>query len=74
MILLLPLGVWEQVHQKDGTEYLQDLDKHKKDFIWADDKDGESVELAFSEKKIEARKNWVLKKKHKRIPSLSLKK
>ncbi|KAL2478354.1 DNA topoisomerase 2 [Forsythia ovata] len=44
---------------KEGKEYFKDLEKHKKDFVWADDNDGEAIELAFSKKKIEARKNWL---------------
>ncbi|XP_027113751.1 DNA topoisomerase 2 [Coffea eugenioides] len=44
---------------KEGKEYFKDLGKHKKDFIWVDDNDGEAIELAFSKKKIEARKNWL---------------
>ncbi|KAI7729535.1 hypothetical protein M8C21_029263, partial [Ambrosia artemisiifolia] len=44
---------------KEGAEYFADLERHKKDFIWADDEDGDAIELAFSKKKIEARKNWL---------------
>ncbi|KAH9309452.1 hypothetical protein KI387_037363, partial [Taxus chinensis] len=44
---------------KEGKEYFIDLDKHKKDFVWVDEKDGDAIELAFSRKKIEARKNWL---------------
>ncbi|KAK6928758.1 Histidine kinase/HSP90-like ATPase [Dillenia turbinata] len=44
---------------KEGKEYFNDLDKHKKDFVWKDEQDGEAIELAFSKKKIEARKNWL---------------
>jgi DNA topoisomerase II len=44
---------------KEGKEYFQDIDKNKKDFIWIDEKDGEAIELAFSKKKIEARKTWL---------------
>ncbi|CAI9769727.1 unnamed protein product [Fraxinus pennsylvanica] len=44
---------------KEGKEYFKDLGKHKKDFVWGDDHDGEAIELAFSKKKIEARKNWL---------------
>jgi DNA topoisomerase II len=44
---------------KEGKEYFQDIDKHKKDFIWIDEQDGEAIELAFSKKKIEARKTWL---------------
>ncbi|GKB08597.1 DNA topoisomerase 2 [Tanacetum coccineum] len=44
---------------KEGAEYFADLDHHMKDFVWADDKDGDAIELAFSKKKIDARKKWL---------------
>nr|CAD1831013.1 unnamed protein product [Ananas comosus var. bracteatus] len=44
---------------KEGKEYFQDIDKHKKDFVWVDEQDGDAIDLAFSKKKIEARKNWL---------------
>ncbi|ONK71489.1 uncharacterized protein A4U43_C04F9180 [Asparagus officinalis] len=44
---------------KEGKEYFRQIRKHKKSFIWSDDQDGEAIELAFSKKKIEARKNWL---------------
>ncbi|PON46642.1 DNA topoisomerase II-type [Trema orientale] len=44
---------------KEGREYFQNLGMHKKDFMWADEQDGEAIELAFSKKKIEERKNWL---------------
>ncbi|ESQ54348.1 hypothetical protein EUTSA_v10024219mg [Eutrema salsugineum] len=44
---------------KEGKEYFKRLDLHKKDFVWEDEQDGEAIELAFSKKKIEARKNWL---------------
>ncbi|KAK9128716.1 hypothetical protein Syun_017513 [Stephania yunnanensis] len=44
---------------KEGKEYFQALDKHRKDFVWEDDQDGDAIDLAFSKKKIEARKNWL---------------
>ncbi|KAJ4833336.1 DNA topoisomerase 2 [Turnera subulata] len=44
---------------KEGKEYFQNLNKHKKDFVWADEQDGDAIELAFSKKKIEARKTWL---------------
>nr|DAD42399.1 TPA_asm: hypothetical protein HUJ06_000629 [Nelumbo nucifera] len=44
---------------KEGKEYFKDLDMHKKDFIWINEQDGDAIELAFSKKKIEARKNWL---------------
>ncbi|KAH6759755.1 topoisomerase II [Perilla frutescens var. frutescens] len=44
---------------EEAKEYFRDLVKHRKDFVWASDEDGEAIELAFSKKKIEARKNWL---------------
>ncbi|XP_059649125.1 DNA topoisomerase 2 [Cornus florida] len=44
---------------KEGQQYFTALEKHRKDFIWVDEKDGDAIELAFSKKKIEARKNWL---------------
>lgn len=44
---------------KEGREYFRDLDKHKKDFIWEDDFDGNAIEMAFSKKKAEDRKIWM---------------
>ncbi|CAL5330796.1 unnamed protein product [Camellia sinensis] len=44
---------------KEGKEYFSNLQMHKKDFMWVDEQDGEAIELAFSKKKIEARKNWL---------------
>lgn len=44
---------------KEGREYFQNLAKHKKDFAWVNEQDGEAIELAFSKKKIEERKNWL---------------
>ncbi|KAI9169979.1 hypothetical protein LWI28_020463 [Acer negundo] len=45
---------------KEGKEYFEKIDLHKKDFVWEDEEDGEAIELAFSKKKIEARKKWLL--------------
>ena len=42
---------------KEGKEYFKNLDKHKKDFMWINEEDGDAIELAFSKKKIEAEKN-----------------
>jgi len=38
---------------KEGREYFANLEKHRKDFIWVDDQDGDAIELAFS------KKNWL---------------
>nr|GEX28148.1 DNA topoisomerase 2 [Tanacetum cinerariifolium] len=39
--------------------YFGDLDRHIKDFFWVDYEDGDAIELAFSNKKIEERKDWL---------------
>ncbi|KAE9444846.1 hypothetical protein C3L33_23256, partial [Rhododendron williamsianum] len=46
-------------YASDLEEYFNDLESHRKDIIWEDEQDGEAFELAFSKKKIEARKNWL---------------
>lgn len=45
--------------REEAKKYFQDLGTHKKEFRWAGDDDGDAIELAFSKKKIEARKNWL---------------
>eukprot|EP00250_Pteridium_aquilinum_P019523 c24465_g1_i1 orf=369-4922(-) len=44
---------------KEGKEYFRDLEKNKKDFSWETEEDGDAIEMAFSKKKIDARKNWL---------------
>ncbi|KAM7265027.1 hypothetical protein ACFE04_002710 [Oxalis oulophora] len=44
---------------QEGKEYFGNLAKHKKDFAWEDPQDDDAIELAFSKKKIEARKSWL---------------
>ncbi|MED6185751.1 DNA topoisomerase 2 [Stylosanthes scabra] len=44
---------------QEGREYFRDLEKHRKDFVWEDDYDGNAIELAFSKKKAEDRKTWI---------------
>ncbi|GJW99646.1 DNA topoisomerase 2, partial [Tanacetum coccineum] len=43
----------------EGKVYFSDLDRHTKDFVWADDKDGDAIDLAFSNKKIKEREDWL---------------
>ncbi|KAM0910671.1 hypothetical protein ACQ4PT_013993 [Festuca glaucescens] len=43
----------------EGRQYFKDIAKHKKDFVWADDHDGKAIEMAFSKKEINERKNWL---------------
>ncbi|XP_062222323.1 DNA topoisomerase 2-like [Phragmites australis] len=44
---------------KEGVEYFENIKKHKKDFVWLDDHDGNDIELAFSKKRITDRKVWL---------------
>ncbi|KAG5561989.1 hypothetical protein RHGRI_004880 [Rhododendron griersonianum] len=55
------LQVWARTILKKlhFLEYFNDLESHNKDIIWEDEQDGEAIELAFSKKKFEARKNWL---------------
>ncbi|KAG8071989.1 hypothetical protein GUJ93_ZPchr0006g44923 [Zizania palustris] len=43
----------------EGRKYFEDIVKHKKDFVWLDDKDDNDIELAFSKKRITDRKDWL---------------
>ncbi|XP_006647737.2 DNA topoisomerase 2 [Oryza brachyantha] len=43
----------------EGRQYFQDIAKHKKDFVWANDQDDDNIELAFSKKRITDRKDWL---------------
>lgn len=44
---------------KEGKEYFSALRKHKKDFIWGSENDGDAIEMAFSKKKVDDRKTWL---------------
>lgn len=43
----------------DGEIYFRDLDRHLKEFHTMQEKDAELIDLAFSKKKADARKNWL---------------
>eukprot|EP00257_Ricinus_communis_P025444 XP_025012858.1 DNA topoisomerase 2 [Ricinus communis] len=45
--------------KKEGMQYFRDIDKHQKDFVWMNEEDGTAIELAFSKKKVDERKNWL---------------
>ncbi|KAL2939910.1 DNA topoisomerase 2 [Bienertia sinuspersici] len=45
--------------ENEGKEYFSNLERHRKVFAYEDDNDGGAIELAFSRKKIEARKAWL---------------
>ncbi|XXG56492.1 hypothetical protein AAC387_Pa03g3885 [Persea americana] len=44
---------------EEGKMYFKDIKNHMKEFVWEDEQDGDLIELAFSKKKIDARKNWL---------------
>ncbi|CAI7749967.1 unnamed protein product, partial [Closterium sp. NIES-54] len=44
---------------KEAKEYFAALDQHRKSFEWTGEEDGESIEMAFSKKKVEDRKTWL---------------
>ncbi|KAK8255374.1 DNA topoisomerase II [Phyllosticta capitalensis] len=58
---------WEHKYYKglgtsrpeDAVEYFQDLDRHLKEFHTMKDKEAELIDLAFSKKKADARKEWL---------------
>ncbi|GAX77591.1 hypothetical protein CEUSTIGMA_g5035.t1 [Chlamydomonas eustigma] len=43
----------------EAKEYFAAIDRHRKEFVWLGDGDGEAIEMAFSKKKIEERKAWL---------------
>ena len=45
---------------KEGQEYFSNIQKHRIDFEYKDDKDDESIDMAFNKKKAEERKNWLM--------------
>ncbi|CAI5993909.1 unnamed protein product [Closterium sp. NIES-64] len=42
-----------------GAYGTRSLDQHRKSFEWSGEEDGESIEMAFSKKKVEDRKTWL---------------
>ncbi|GKB90887.1 DNA topoisomerase 2 [Tanacetum coccineum] len=47
----------ETIQTEENGEYY--FDQHVKDFVWENDEDGDAIELAFSNMKIEERKHWL---------------
>lgn len=43
----------------EAKEYFASIKSHRKEFTWSGDSDGESLEMAFSKKKVEQRKDWL---------------
>ncbi|PIA48452.1 hypothetical protein AQUCO_01400799v1 [Aquilegia coerulea] len=46
-------------NEDEAREYFRNIENNKKEFELMDEQDGEAIEMAFSKKKIEARKNWL---------------
>nr|GEX28460.1 DNA topoisomerase 2 isoform X2 [Tanacetum cinerariifolium] len=44
---------------EEVEEYFADLDNYTKEFVWADDEDGDAIEIAFDNMKIGEKKNWL---------------
>ena len=45
---------------KEAKEYFAALDHHRKTFAWTTDGDGSLIDMAFSKKRVEDRKKWLL--------------
>ena len=45
---------------QEGRAYFSRLDKHLIPFYWQDDSDGDKIDMAFSKKRSEDRKKWLL--------------
>lgn len=43
----------------EAKDYFAAIKQHRKEFTWSGDSDGESLEMAFSKKKVEQRKDWL---------------
>ncbi|GAB4817907.1 hypothetical protein N2152v2_004953 [Parachlorella kessleri] len=44
---------------KEAKEYFAAIDSHRKEFTWEGDEDGQAIEMAFSKKKVDDRKDWL---------------
>ncbi|CAL5328057.1 unnamed protein product [Camellia sinensis] len=60
---LLDKGIQERVERASSNgnvlRYVCVIEDSRATVMWVDEQDGEAIELAFSKKKIEARKNWL---------------
>ena len=45
---------------KEAQEYFANIQKHRIDFEYKNEKDDESIDMAFNKKKTEERKNWLM--------------
>ncbi|EFJ45103.1 hypothetical protein VOLCADRAFT_94598 [Volvox carteri f. nagariensis] len=45
--------------KEEAQEYFSRLNLHRKEFVWTGDEDGDAIELAFSKKRVDDRKEWL---------------
>ncbi|GFR51194.1 hypothetical protein Agub_g13541 [Astrephomene gubernaculifera] len=45
--------------KEEAQDYFSRLQQHRKEFVWTGDEDGDAIELAFSKKRIDDRKEWL---------------
>ncbi|GLC56369.1 hypothetical protein PLESTB_001097300 [Pleodorina starrii] len=45
--------------KEEAQEYFSKLEQHRKEFVWTGDDDGDAIELAFSKKRVDDRKEWL---------------
>ncbi|EFN59062.1 hypothetical protein CHLNCDRAFT_137783 [Chlorella variabilis] len=43
----------------EAKQYFANIQSHRKEFVWDGDADGQALEMAFSKKKVEDRKQWL---------------
>ncbi|GIL81030.1 hypothetical protein Vretifemale_10164 [Volvox reticuliferus] len=43
----------------EAQDYFSRLHQHRKEFVWNGDEDGDAIELAFSKKRVDDRKEWL---------------
>lgn len=58
MLLLLPQGLGTSTRE-EAREYFAAIDHHRKQFFWEGDQDHAAIDMAFSKKKVEDRKDWL---------------
>jgi DNA topoisomerase-2 len=44
---------------QEAKEYFSDLQTHQIGFVYNNDADGDSIDMAFSKKRVEERKDWL---------------
>lgn len=54
----LPQGLGTSTRE-EAREYFAAIDHHRKQFVWEGDGDNQAIEMAFSKKKVDERKEWL---------------